>query len=55
LAACPFTDGAGRDVYEDADGRQYVLDGAQWVYGVWLPPADEPVVVSVSADHPADR
>ena len=42
----PFVDGAARDVYEDADGRQWVAghDGER-VYGVWLPPADEPVVV----------
>ena len=38
-----FTDGLERDVYEDAAGRQYVLDpdGAE-VTGVWLWPADEP-------------
>jgi hypothetical protein len=51
-------DGAERDVYEDADGRQYVL-GAQGekVYGLWLltapprPPAppDEPA----AKDEPA--
>jgi hypothetical protein len=42
----PFTDGAEREVYEDADGRQYVLDddGGR-VYGVWVMPADEPVLV----------
>ena len=42
----PFVDGAARDVYEDADGRQWVAghDGER-VYGVWLMPADEPVVV----------
>ena len=42
-----FTDGIERDVYEDANGRQYVVgyDGES-VYGVWLPPADEPVIVS---------
>jgi hypothetical protein len=40
----PFVDGVTRDVYEDADGRQWVVgyDGKR-VYGVWLPPADEPV------------
>jgi hypothetical protein len=41
-----FTDGLERDVYEDADGRQYVLDSdGDRVYGQWLWPADEPVVV----------
>jgi hypothetical protein len=38
-----FTDGLERDVYEDDDGRQYVLDGdGEKVCGVWLWPADEP-------------
>ena len=42
----PFVDGVTRDVYEDADGRQWVAGyGGERVYGVWLVPADEPVVV----------
>jgi hypothetical protein len=43
----PFADGVIRDVYEAADGRQWLAgyDGER-VYGVWLPPADEPVVVA---------
>ena len=41
-----FTDGLERDVYEDAAGPQYVLDpDREKVYGVWLLPADEPVMV----------
>jgi hypothetical protein len=33
-------------VYEDAEGRQYVVDlNGECVYGQWLPPADEPDVV----------
>jgi len=41
-----FTDGIERPVYEDAEGRQYVLgpDGER-VDGRWLAPADEPAVV----------
>jgi hypothetical protein len=41
-----FLDGVTRDVCEDADGRQWVTgyDGER-VYGLWLMPADEPVVV----------
>jgi hypothetical protein len=35
-----LTDGAERDVYEDDDGRQYVLDDEGRVYGAWLPPPD---------------
>jgi hypothetical protein len=40
-----FTDGRERTVYEDAEGRQYVLgpDGER-TCGQWLPPADEPAV-----------
>jgi hypothetical protein len=40
----PFTDGIDRNVYEDAEGRQYVEDDGK-VYGPWLSPADEPAVV----------
>jgi hypothetical protein len=43
----PFVDGVTRDVYEDADGRQWVGGyDRERVYGVWLAPADEPVVVT---------
>jgi hypothetical protein len=40
-----FADGRKRDLYEDAEGRQYVQDndGAK-VYGLWLSLADEPFV-----------
>jgi hypothetical protein len=42
----PFVNSMTRDVNEDADGRQWVAGyGGERVYGVWLPPADEPVVV----------
>jgi hypothetical protein len=27
IGRVPFTDGIDRDVYEDAEGRQYVRDG----------------------------
>jgi hypothetical protein len=42
----PFTDSSERAVYEDADGRQWVIgyDGER-VYGVRVMPADEPVMV----------
>jgi hypothetical protein len=41
-----FTDGVDRDVWEDSDGQQYVIDDAKKrVHGQWLPPADEAVVV----------
>jgi hypothetical protein len=40
-----FTDGAQRAVYEDGDGRQFVIDDeGQAVYGVWLIP-DEPAAI----------
>ena len=43
----PSADGVSRDVCEDADGRQWVVgnDGER-VYGAWLLPADEPLVVA---------
>ena len=42
----PFVNSMTRVVTEDADGRQWVAGyGGERVYGVWLPPADEPVVV----------
>jgi hypothetical protein len=46
----PFVDGATREVYEDTDGRQWVAgyDGER-VYGVWLMPADEPLLVARAA------
>ncbi|HEX5273021.1 MAG TPA: hypothetical protein VFW33_21135 [Gemmataceae bacterium] len=50
IGSTPFTDGVSREVYEDADGRQWVTgyDGER-VYGVWLVTADEPLVVEVLA------
>src|SRR5207244_1712994 len=44
-----FTDGITRPVFEDADGRQFVDDDGQRVYGVWLVPADEPAIVDAPA------
>jgi hypothetical protein len=41
-----FTDGAERRVYEDAQGRQYVVDEeGRRLEGVWLVPAYEAVAV----------
>jgi hypothetical protein len=44
-----FVDGVTRAVYEDDDGRQFVLDGELLVYGAWLLGADECVVVGPNA------
>ncbi len=44
IAEIPFTDGTHREVYQEPDGRQYVLDGREKVYGVWVLP-DEPTEV----------
>jgi hypothetical protein len=42
IGSVPFIDGFDRDVYEDAQGWQYVIDCAgEHVYGRWLHPADE--------------
>jgi hypothetical protein len=47
LGRVPFTDGTERDVDEDEDGRQWLVGHeGERVYGVWLPPADEPVLVT---------
>jgi hypothetical protein len=46
----PFTDGFERDVFEDSDGRQWVVGyEGEPVYGVWLMPPDEPIVVIADA------
>jgi hypothetical protein len=40
-----FTDGTQRAVYEDDDGRQFVIDDdGQAVYGIWILP-DESVTL----------
>jgi hypothetical protein len=40
-----FTDGSQRDVYEDDDGRQFVIDDdGNPAYGVWIL-ADEPAAI----------
>ncbi len=37
IARVPFVDGVTRDVFEDAGGRQFVLDdGGDPQYGVWI-------------------
>jgi hypothetical protein len=36
-----FTDGTTRPVFEDRDGRQYVVDDGERIYGMWILPADE--------------
>jgi hypothetical protein len=41
-----FADGITRPVFEDWDGRQYVEDEGERAYGIWLPPADEPLTGS---------
>jgi hypothetical protein len=43
-----FTDGVERDVFANAEGRQFVEDDGELVAGEWLPPADEPAI----AEHP---
>ena len=46
----PFVNSMTRDVNEDADGRQWVAGyGGERVYGVWLMPADEPLLVARAA------
>jgi hypothetical protein len=40
-----FADGAERDVFEDAEGQQFVEDDGEMVAGQWLPPTYEPAIV----------
>jgi hypothetical protein len=50
IARVPFVDGVTRDVYEEADGRQWFIGyEREKVYAVWLVPPDEPVVVEGAA------
>lgn len=52
IGKVPFVDGVERDVYQDADGRQYVIDDdGVSVHGVWLLQEDEPVVVEHGAEQ----
>ena len=46
-----FTDGSQRAVYEDDDGRQFVInDEGKGVYGIWIL-ADQPLaIVDLDAD-----
>jgi len=44
-----FIDGTTRTVFEDADGRQFVIDdNGDRVYGVWVY-VDEPAIVPTRA------
>jgi hypothetical protein len=57
-------DGTERDVYQDADGRQYVVgDQGEMVFGLWLPgappaapreDADATAADAIQADQPDD-
>jgi hypothetical protein len=42
ICSTRFTDGIERDVFEYAEGRQFVKDDGELLAGQWLPPADEP-------------
>jgi hypothetical protein len=49
ITSIPFLDGITREVFLDADGRQYVHDNdGQPVYGTWIY-IDEPEIVSCAA------
>jgi len=42
----PFPNGAKRPIFQQPDGRQYVLDdGSSKEYGVWLIPEDQPSII----------
>jgi hypothetical protein len=40
IANVGFTDGTHRAVFEQLDGRQYVLEEGERVFGVWCIPPD---------------
>jgi hypothetical protein len=42
IAEIGFVDGTVRPVFEDLDGRQYVEDNGERVYGMWVF-VDEPL------------
>jgi hypothetical protein len=45
IARVPFTDGVDRDVFEDADGRQFVADDNEAkLFGYWVL-IDDPAIV----------
>jgi hypothetical protein len=52
FGGCLFTHGTTRPVFEDPDGRQYVEEGGERVYGTWLPPADKPLLTRRSFRTP---
>ena len=48
IARIPFTDGVERDVFQDKDRRQFVVDDeGDKVYGCWvlMDDPDEPAIV----------
>jgi hypothetical protein len=48
VARIPFTDGVERDVFQDKNDGQFVVDdGGDQVYGYWvvMDDPDEPVIV----------
>jgi hypothetical protein len=60
IAYVDFADGVSRPVFEQVNGRQYVLDDeGERAYGVWLIPAEEadtPLIVNaVITDPPRMR
>jgi hypothetical protein len=47
IGCVPFVDGVKRDVYEDPDCRQWVIEyDGERVYGVWLLPPDDLVIAT---------
>jgi hypothetical protein len=57
IAYTTFLDGSKRPVFEQLDGRQYVLDDdAERVYGIWfIPPEETVLLIIVHAKCPDDH
>ncbi len=54
IGRVPFVDGVTRDVYEEDDGRQWVVGyEGERVYGVWVAPADDPVMIEGASSEVA--
>lgn len=48
-----FTDGVKRPVYQEPDGRQFVIDGdGDKVYGVWYIPEEERIGPDAIVESP---
>jgi hypothetical protein len=56
IADVEVVDGVWRAVYQDSQGREYVIDASgEPVYGVWFIPPDDPQPCVTWRSHPGSR